>query len=245
MPEHLYKTIGFLAPMQEELIALLSRFPESEKTEKCLSGMEFHHINHHGTKIIAACSGVGKVNTARSATTMILKFSPDCIINVGVAGGMHPDMNVNDRIAADSFIHTDADVTVLGFEPGQLLGEPAIFEADSFLLDLVRKLEAEGKLPIPVKIGCIGSADSFISRQEQVDYIRKTFHDKVVCVEMEGAALAQVCHRFQTPLFALRTLSDIACTESDNAVDFKTFLPQAADSAALFARHLIDELAVL
>lgn len=235
--------IVFLAPMDAELNALLQRFPTAQTTTETVKDVVFHHMDYHGVRISAACSGVGKVNTACTATLAINAFAPDVLINVGVAGAMDARLKLLDWVVAESFVYTDVDVTALGFPPGQLLGEPLRYPVDTNLLSKVRALADKGAFHTPLHFGLVGSSDAFIHRSEQVDYIRKSFDNEVICVEMEGAALAHVCRRLNVPLFALRAISDVACDDGENAMDYEKFLVQAAAKAADIALILVDALA--
>jgi adenosylhomocysteine nucleosidase len=67
----------------------------------------------------------------------------------------------------------------------------------------------------------------------QIRQIRDRFgEDRVACVEMEGAAIAQVCLRFGVPFLIVRSLSDVPATGEGNHLDFPVFLERAAHNAA-------------
>jgi len=125
------------------------------------------------------------------------------------------------------------DVTPLGFEFGQMLGEPAVYRTDEGLRSrFVAALDAWPGHP-PVHRGAVGTGDSFVYRPDQVSLIRERFGaDRVACVEMEGAALAQVCRRFEVPFLIVRSLSDVPAAGLGNHLDFPVFLERAAANAA-------------
>lgn len=193
-------------------------------------------------KIIAALSGVGKVNAAMTTVLMISSFSPDAIVNVGCAGGFRNNQKVLDIVIADSFVYTDVDITNLGFAPGQLLNEERFFPADPELINILKNtLSSDILSKHAVHYGPVGSADSFIRTKQQITKIQQDF-ETVLCVEMEGCAIAHVCKHCNTPLLSIRTLSDIAVSDEDNTSDFQSFLEEASKLAANICINLLDSI---
>jgi len=235
------KTVVFLAAMIEELEAVLDEFSSYPKVLETFKTITFHIMTVGDIRLICALSGCGKVNAAMTVCVSIFQYHPDFVINVGVAGGFRPDQQVLDLVVATEFVYTDVDIVCLGFLPGQLLGMPQVYPVNSFLLSIIKDLEKENLLPAKVHYGRIGSSDAFISKQSQVDHISSVFPE-VICVEMEGAAIAHVCHLFQTPLLSLRSLSDIAVLEHDNSIQFEETLMVATERAAKLAKVLVERL---
>lgn len=232
--------IAIVAAMREELDALLAIYP----AYKALA-----HFNtdlfqtHHGQQeLVIAQSGVGKVNAACTLALLLSDFEPRCVINIGCAGGLHTDQNVLDLVIPEEIVYTDVDVTPLGMAYGQMLGSPARFKAAPELLSAFRALDRQQALNAPCDYGMLGSADAFIHQSAQVDLIRRRFDNQVRCVDMEGAAIAQVCTRFGVPFLILRALSDVP-GKGQNTSDFKTFLNRAAANSAALCRRLVEALA--
>jgi adenosylhomocysteine nucleosidase len=73
--------------------------------------------------------------------------------------------------------------------------------------------------------GLIASGDQFIGSAARVQALRNTLPD-VLAVEMEGAAVAQVCHEYGVPFSVIRTLSDTADDQAH--IDFPAFLNEVA-----------------
>ena len=110
------------------------------------------------------------------------------------------------------------------------------------LVTHVQALAAEHAWPLTCHHGLLGSSDSFIYRPDQIDSIRSHFGDAVACVDQEGGAIAHVCTRFGVPFLILRALSDVP-GKGDNALDFQTFLNQAARNSAALCQRLVQHLA--
>ena len=232
------KTIAILAPMQEELDALTHLLPAS--TSETLHGLEILRVVYQGTALILARSGVGKVNTAMNLTLLLSHLEIDEVVNIGTAGGLREDQKILDLVVPDEVIAVDVDVTPLGFAFGQMLGGPAAFLPDPGLRARFEKAAATWPDMPRLHQGAVGSSDSFIYKPEQVEQIRERFgKDRVACVEMEGAALAQVCHSFQVPFLIVRSLSDVPAAGEGNHIDFQTFLEKAAHNAARLVTEML------
>lgn len=249
-------TIAFIAAMKEELAALVDEFSPKSETDIIHASegkVDITIIQYKGIKIIAALSGVGKVNSAYTTTVLLVKYHPDIVINVGVAGGFDKAQKILDFAIAESFIYTDVDITNLNFKPGQIMGEPLYFPASEKLNCLIKSLEDDMRTTfskefqeikekrINFHYGILGSSDQFIYRDDQVKNIQKNFPN-VICVEMEGASIAHVCYKFDTPIVAIRSLSDIAVSKEDNTVDFSNSLEVASKSAAMLSILLVEKI---
>ena len=110
--------IGIIGAMDVEVDGIQKKI-EDCKTEK-ISGIKFCCGKLFGKDIVVAKSGEGKVNSAMTAQTMIMRYNPDFIINSGVAGGLHSDMKVMDiamgRLTGDACKTTVVDVLL---KPGE------------------------------------------------------------------------------------------------------------------------------
>jgi adenosylhomocysteine nucleosidase len=235
------KTIAILAPMQEELDALARQLPSG--TTEIVHGLSVLHVDFSGHHLVLAKSGVGKVNTAMNATLIASAFAPDAIVNVGSSGGLRDGQKILDLVVPDEVLAIDVDVTPLGFEYGQMLGEPAVYHTDAKLRDLFEHAVRNWQEIPTIHQGAVGTGDSFVYRPDQVSLIRERFGEhRVACVEMEGAALAQVCRRFSIPFLIVRSLSDVPAAGEGNHLDFPVFLEKAADNAA---RLVVEMLKIL
>ena len=212
-------TIGIIGAMQMEIDNLKESLIDS-RTE-VFSSVEFVSGKLGDKNIVAAKSGVGKVNAAISAQTMILKYNVDMLINIGVAGTLTRDLSVLDVALAKNVVQHDMDTSPMGDPVGLISGPDVIFiEADAHMNDVMADcLKERG---IKFKKGTIATGDQFIAREEQKDYI--TDHFEAIAAEMEGGSIGHVCYVNKVPFAILRTISD----GEGGAMDYATFAEKAA-----------------
>lgn len=226
--------IGAMAIEVEELKAIT----ENLKIET-ISTVDFYVGKIKGADVVVATSGVGKVNAAVSAQTMILKFNPDILINIGVAGGLSEGLSIGDIAVATSVAEHDMDTSPLGDEIGFITGIDKVYmDCDAKITDLMYECaeEIEG---IKAEKGTIVSGDQFISSDSQRDRILKYFPN-AVAAEMEGASIGHVCTMANKPFAVLRAISDGA--NSDSSIDFPTFTKLAAKNSVKIILKLIEKL---
>jgi adenosylhomocysteine nucleosidase len=231
--------IALVAAMQEELDALLARFPDHDA--RVHFNTRLFHARHGAQELVIAQTGVGKVNAACTLALLLSDFAPGCVINTGSAGGLRPGQRILDLVVPEEIVYTDVDITPLGLAYGQMLGSEPRFRAASGLLALFREVLAGRAAPPACHHGLLGSADSFIHTPAQLAQIRERFPEGVACVDMEGGAVAHTCPRFGVPFLILRALSD-APGNGDNALDFAAFLTRAAASSADLCQSLVERL---
>ena len=235
------KTIALLAPMQEELDALLALLPPVSASS--VHGLELLETGCAGHHLILARSGVGKVNTAMNLTLLLGHRVVDAVVNIGSAGGLREGQRILDLVVPDEVLAIDVDVTPLGFAYGQMLGEPDRYHTDASLRERFALVASRWPDMPPVHFGAVGTGDSFVYRPDQVALIRERFgENRVACVEMEGAALAQVCRRFGIPFLIVRSLSDVPAAGEGNHLDFPVFLERAAANAARLVVGMLEHI---
>lgn len=239
-------TLAIVAAMQEELATLLHDMGRSAR--RSVHGRrEFFAGELWGTPCVAVLSRIGKVAAATTVATLIHEFAVERIVFTGVAGGIGASLRIGDVVVADELVQHDFDASPL-FPRHEipLLGVTR-FAADPALTakveravqiylhdDLPRELDASVRAefalgaphPAPAcRRGLIASGDEFVSAARRVAQLRADFPD-LLAVEMEGAAVAQVCHEFGLPYAVVRTISDAA---DDSAhVDFARFVAAVA-----------------
>lgn len=227
--------IGIIGAMQEE-VAVLKALIEVKQVEKIMH-VEFITGTLHGKEVVLLQSGIAKVNVAIATTLLLEKFDIDCVINTGSAGGMITDAEVGDIVVSETVAYHDVDVTGFGHAWGQVPGLPAVFESDANLVAKVEEvLTATG---IRHFKGQIVTGDAFVNRPEQMISIKENFGE-AVALEMEAAAVAQVCHLANVPFIVVRALSDIAGKESH--LSFEEFLPKAVESFSKLVSELVNVL---
>jgi len=187
-------------------------------------GQVFFTGKLRGVSIVLTCCGVGKVNAARAAQLCISLYSVKLMLNTGVAGGLLPALSAGSVVISSALVQHDVDTSALGDPVGFVSGcDLVYFDADADLAASL--LAAAEKVAVGVSLtGVIASGDGFIAEKEKNDAIRSTF--SAIAVDMESAAIAQVCHLCSVPFAAVRTISDGA--DSDSPVDFPTLALMAA-----------------
>ncbi len=237
--------IGIISAMQEEIQALHTFL----KNEKIINkGMRtYYHGTLFNQEIVLVFSRWGKVASATTVTQLINDFDVDEIIFTGVAGSIHENLNIGDIVIGKNLFQHDMNASPL-IAPYEIpLLNKKYFETDSFKRDLLNKAsqlflsdfesfiqKSQAKefsiTNSTIFLGDIASGDQFISNKQQIQNIKNNLPN-VVCVEMEGAAVAQVCYEYQIPFSIIRTISDKA---NDNShIDFSKFAKQIASNYAL------------
>lgn len=225
--------VAILSAMREELTPFLKKFPNYTQEE--VGGNVFYKVAYGENELILAYSKIGKVHSALSASTMILKFGCEKLIFSGVAGGLSPKLKVGDLIVATKLCQYDVDITAFGHPLGFIPESSVYIEADPHLLKVASEVAKEKG--IKLEEGIIASGDSFIASSEKRQWLIENF--QADAVEMEGASVANVCHLLKVPFCILRSISDSADGEAD--VSFDEFLEKAAQVSADFVEAMLDK----
>lgn len=205
--------IAILVAMTKELNLLL---PLMEDTEtKTIGSTRYHSGTIEGHEVALMECGIGKVNAAIGAVTLIDAFNPDLLINTGVAAGAGENVGVMDAVIATGVVHHD--FWCIGEEWGRVPGCPKVFPAVSY------EDEISGQ---NLKRGLIASGELFITSKAQVDDIREHFPD-VLAIDMESAAIAQAAWMRGVPFFCMRVISDTPWCHHDNSRQYETFWEDA------------------
>ena len=175
--------------------------------------------------------GIGKVNAAIGATSIIEKNRPDAIISTGLAGAIDRSLHTMDIIVARQVAYHDVWCGE-GNEYGQVQGYPRFFDADRELYDKAMSLSVEG---LSIKGGLQISGDRFINA-EDVPHLR-SMYPEALSVDMESGALAQTCHRYGVPFISFRVISD-GCDEST----YNDFWTKAPENSFKVLKSFLDTL---
>lgn len=228
--------IAVIGAMEEEVELLRAQLENA--TSETIANSEYTQGTYAGKDVILLKSGIGKVNAAMSTTILLEKYNPDVVINTGSAGGYDENLEVGAVVISDEVRHHDVDATIFGYEMGQVPQMPAAFKADKHLMEVAEKaVAAVGEHQAAT--GLITTGDSFMNDPVRVETVRGYF-PTMKAVEMEAAAVAQVCYQFGTPFVVIRALSDIAGKESN--VSFDEFLPVAAKHSTQVVLKAIETL---
>ncbi|MDE8604499.1 5'-methylthioadenosine/S-adenosylhomocysteine nucleosidase [Marinomonas sp. RSW2] len=225
--------IGLIGAMDEEVAVIKAWM--TDVREQTIAGCDFFIGSFEGKEVVLLKSGIGKVNAAVSTTLLLSQFQPEYVINIGSAGGFDPDLHVGDVVISDQVVHHDVDVTAFGYVMGQVPNMPATYAANTDLVNQAKKA-LQTVTQVQAKVGLIGTGDSFMNDPVRVEAVRTIFPE-LVAVEMEAAAVAQVCFKFGTPFVVVRSLSDIAGKESPQS--FEEYLQVAAENSSLMIQQML------
>lgn len=228
--------IAIIGAMEEEVELLRASISHTKTTT--IANSEYTEGTYEGKEIVLLKSGIGKVNAAMSTTILLQQFKPTVVINTGSAGGYDEKLEVGAIVISDEVRHHDVDATIFGYEIGQVPQMPAAFKADSDLMAVAEA--AVNKIgEHQAATGLITTGDSFMNDPVRVEAVRKQF-PTMKAVEMEAAAVAQVCYQFDVPFVVVRALSDIAGKESN--ISFDEFLPVAAKHSTQAVLEMVKSL---
>ena len=191
-------TIGVLGAMPEEVALLAGRLEERQSRK--IAGVEFITGQMEGRQVTVCCAGMGKVNAAVAAQLLITVFGAKALLFSGIAGNMSTDIGVGDMVVSSEAVYHDAELPMIAQSYPFLSAYPA----DKALIDAACAACAEAG--VHYLVGRIATGDLFIGDSETKRKIEAACHP--ACVEMEGAAVAQVAAKSDTPFVILRTMSD-------------------------------------
>lgn len=214
--------IGIICAMDLEVEGVIALMKETEKTS--VDGIDFYKGVFGNSEIVAAQCGVGKVNAAICTRMMIDLYRVDAVINSGVAGALSTQVSVGDVVIATSAVQHDYDTTALGEPRGMITcaGENVInFPADEALSD---KLFAAAQNLENTKVfkGVVATGDEFVHEVQRRLAIGEEF--SALACEMEGGAIAHVCHRANVPWSILRSISDDLTNNTSMSFDEFKFM---------------------
>ena len=194
--------IGIICAITRELAPITQRL-ENHQTQELLQ-RTFHTGTLHGKEVVAVIGGVGKVNGAITAQLLTQHFGVDRVIFTGVAGGLSDTLKVGDVVIGTRLLYHDID---MAFVSNEMFDTPLEgFYSDEALVALCRDTD------LPLHYGTIITGDEFITGAQRDRLVAKF---APLCVDMESAAVAQVCWFYRLPLLVIRSISDFADDEAD------------------------------
>ena len=226
------KKIGIIAAMQEEMNAIKEIMKNI--TEKQIYELTFIEGKINEKACVLVQCGVGKVNSSRVTQILIDNYDIDYIINVGSAGTANDELNIGDIVIGKKLVQHDFDITAFGHKKGYIsnVGESII--SDKELIQKFQKvIEKIENKDYKIKIGTIASGDIFCTENWMKEKINKKFNADAI--EMEGAAIAQVCYLDKIPFIIVRSISD--SPNGNNNVTFEKYL----EFASKRCRNIIEK----
>lgn len=224
--------IGIIGAMNVEIDRITAQM--TNKSVQKIGGVTYTEGDIGDKKVVAAVCGIGKVFAAICAQTMILRYSPEVIINTGVAGTLTNELNILDTVVASALVQHDMDTTYFGDPRGLISGINKVeFECDEGLAEKICENISSKYIR-----GIIASGDAFIADENRKRDIKGTFN--AVCCEMEGAAIAHVCYVNNIKCCVVRTISDGA--DGDKVMSYEAFCEKAAEKSAQIIINTINNL---
>jgi adenosylhomocysteine nucleosidase len=242
--------IALVSAMHEELRALLPLLHDPRPVR--LAGRDFHHGTIHGQPVVLVLSGIGKVAATTTAALLLHEFQATELVFTGVAGGLRRGVKVGDVVVAEQLLQHDMDASPLfprfevpltgrsrfdvhaGLADALAAASQRCVDEAATLIGSAHLLRFDIVAPA-VHRGLVVSGDRFVSSVAASDELRQVLPD-ALAVEMEGAAVAQVCADFGRPFAVLRTISDRA---DDSAhVDFTRFIDEVA---SVYTRAIVED----
>lgn len=247
------RPVAVLGASSQDVAELEARLAEAVSLE--FEGIQFTSGRIAGRSVVVAWTGVGKVNAAMVATLLIEHFQPTRVVLTGIAGAIDPNLEPGDIVVARRTAHHDMGyIGPVGLEPGGVRNRlteetnPTFFPADPDLLAAARHAAGtttfdpidhfNGQRPPRVVVGTLVTGDTFVASQTQSRKLAEMFGADVV--DMEGAAVAQICHQRGIGCLVLRSIADKA--DPSAVVDKQKFYALAAKNAVRLVVEVLENL---
>jgi adenosylhomocysteine nucleosidase len=225
------KRIGILCASDTELKPFLDDLKCEYVTERAM--LRFYEGTIHGHRIVAAYSGVGKVNAAIAAQILIDFFGVEAILNAGTAGGIEVSVHLFDTVISEQLSYHDLEDDILTqFHPWL---KKSYFSADQTLLAAAKRCCAKSQYP--VLFGAIVTGESFIENEARPVLMERF---SPLAADMESASIAHVCHVNKLPFLSIRTITDTA--EQSGIGAFEENCAKASRISAELTIALLDHI---
>lgn len=236
---------AILSALAEEQQGLIDQMHNPRCVKR--AGRDFWCGELQGQSVVLGLSRIGKVAAATTTAVLIESFGVGRVVFTGVAGGVGADVQVGDVVVGSSFVQHDMDASPLFPRYEIPLTGQAVFLGDAALTAQLRQASQSALRSTlvagyraQVHLGLIASGDRFVNGAAESSVLVEALQSAgylPLAVEMEGAAVAQVCADYGIPFAAVRTISDRA---DDSAhVEFPHFVTTVA---SVYARLIIAEL---
>ena len=226
--------IGIIGAMEEEVAALKEDMIVEETVEQ--ASMMFCKGQLCGKDVVVVRSGIGKVNAGICAQILVDRFHVDTLINTGIAGSLDARIDIGDLVISTDALHHDMDAVNFGYEPGQIPRMNVLaFPADEELVKKAVEANKKANPEIHTFTGRVASGDQFIAAGDVKDKIAESFHP--LCVEMEGAGIAQAAYLNKVSYVIIRAISDKA--DNSATMDYPTFEKQAIAHSVRLMKELV------
>ncbi len=226
--------IGIIVAMSSEF-RLVDALLKEKRTEN-IGGFYFVLGLLEGKEVVLMQAGIGKVCAAVGTVEMIRNFSPEYIINTGVAGGIDEGIRVMDIVVGQEVVYHDVWCGD-GNEYGQVQGMPARYKGDERLCRIALQVKSD----VAMCGGLICSGDQFITDRVRLEGIKGNF-PQGLAVDMESGAIAQVCHMYGMPFLSCRIISDTPGKTENHALQYKDFWTAAPEKSFEVLKQIIENI---
>ena len=227
------KTIGILTAMTVEYNQIAGMLQDSGTVQ---NGPQKFLVGTLGeNKVVLLQCGIGKTNAASGVTNLIITFHPDYIISTGAAGGIDAKLKVMDVVIGSQVCYHDVNCGD-NCDPGQVQGLPRLFKGDERLIEIAKSLKTDVRI-VP---GLICTGDQFITNREELNVIKGKYPEGLA-VDMESAAIAQVCLLWNVPMLSFRIVSDTPGVK-EHFDQYLNFWDTMADKSFAVTREFISKI---
>lgn len=229
--------LGIIGAMDEEIEILKNHMDIEETVE--IASMSFFKGKVEDKEVILVRCGIGKVNAAVCTQILASNFKVTHIINTGVAGAVHEDLNVGDIVISADVLQHDFDATGFGYKLGEIPRmDTYIFKADQRLVEIVYDASKDEAIKHKTMIGRILSGDVFVACPDKKNHLWENFEG--FCTEMEGASIGHTSYLNNIPFVIIRAISDKA--DGTAHTNFNEFVLEAARNSSNIVMNVIKHI---
>lgn len=226
--------IGIVVAMDEERDAIINIMTDIEVEQ--IYNLRFLKGKIQGKDCVLVKSGIGKVNAARTTQVMLQKFDVQYVINLGAGGSINGMLNIGDVLIGRQVVQHDFDITAFGHSKGYITGVGDNIICDRELVnEFEQMIQSIPERSYQIKMGVVATGDIFCTEAWMKDKIRAKFNADVV--DMECAAIAQVCYLDNVPFMVIRAISDTP--NGKNASTFDENLKLASKRCANLLKEFL------
>lgn len=225
--------IAIISAMDKERNLILPLLENKEILT--VDGLEIAKGNIGNHEIISSKCRIGKVNAAVNTYKIINRFSPDLIINSGVAGSLSDKMEIGDILVADYAAYYDVWCGP-GTNQGEADGLEVFMECDTEIIKIAHNV-LDGKR---LQVGLICSGDKFIDSADEAMEIKRLFPE-AVAVDMESAAIGHVCEMEGVNFNIIRIISD-APGNGHNVEEYNKFWKEAPEKSFYAIKSILNAI---
>lgn len=224
------KTILIQGALDIETDLLISNLKNEELFNIC--NFNFYKGDIGNNQVIISKTDVGTINSTISTVLGINSFSPDYIINQGIAGSHLEAIHTGDIIIGtaccniNSYSMPTTDYSKgsnpFSWKPNKRAKD--IKYSDEYLVNFFQKnLSNKG---YNIYIGILGSGDVFNKECDRILWIHNTFG--TLSEDMESIGSYSVCTKFNIPCIGIRIISNnellLEKTNKEKALDLQKLL---------------------